>query len=52
MQMIPPWAPNVHPMIHFPIVIPLRLWPTSSPRPRPRMRGLGAVATSLYLSSR
>jgi len=51
MQLIPSWAPNVHPMIvHFPIVLVILAVAADLVHlVRPRMKGLGAAATSLYL---
>jgi uncharacterized membrane protein len=51
MQLIPAWAPNVHPMIiHFPIVlIALAVLADLFHLVRPRMQGPSAVATVLYL---
>ena len=51
MQLIPAWAPNVHPMIvHFPIVlVMLAALADFINLVRPRTRGLGAAAPALYL---
>ena len=51
MQLMPAWAPNVHPMIvHFPIVlVMLAALADLIHLVRPRMRGPDAAATSLYL---
>ena len=51
MQLIPAWAPNVHPMIvHFPIVlVMLAVLGDLLHLLRPQMRGPGAAAPSLYL---
>ena len=51
MQLIPAWAPNVHPMIvHFPIVlVMLAALADLIHVVRPRMRGPGALAPSLYM---
>lgn len=51
MQLIPAWAPNVHPMIvHFPIVVvALAALADLLHLVRPRIRGVDAAATSLYL---
>ena len=51
MQLIPAWAPNVHPMIvHFPIVlVMLAALADLIHVVRPSMRGAGALAPSLYV---
>ena len=51
MQLIPAWAPNVHPMIvHFPIVlVMLAALADLIHVVRPRMRGPGTLAPSLYV---
>lgn len=51
MQLIPAWAPNVHPMIvHFPIVlVMLAALADLFHLVRPRMRGPDTAATWLYL---
>ena len=51
MQLISPWAPNVHPMIvHFPIVlVSLAAVADLIHLVRPRARGLEAIAPLLYL---
>ena len=51
MQLIPAWAPNVHPMIvHFPIVlVMLAALADLVYVVRPRLRGAGALAPSLYV---
>ena len=51
MQLIPAWAPNVHPMIvHFPIVlVMLAALADLLHLVRPRMPGPGVAAPSLYL---
>ena len=51
MQLIPAWAPNVHPMIvHFPIVlVMLAALADLIHVVRPGMRGPGALAPSLYM---
>jgi uncharacterized membrane protein len=51
MQLIPAWAPNVHPMIvHFPIVLVLLAVVADLLHiVRPRLRGLGAALPALYL---
>lgn len=51
MQLIPAWAPNIHPMIvHFPIVlVMLAVLADLIHVVRPRMRGAGAAAPALYL---
>lgn len=51
MQLIPAWAPNVHPMIvHFPIVLVMvAALADLLHLVRPRMRGPAGAATSLYL---
>jgi uncharacterized membrane protein len=51
MQLIPEWAPNVHPMIvHFPIVlVMLAALADLVYVVRPRLRGAGALAPSLYV---
>ena len=51
MQLIPAWAPNVHPMIvHFPIVlVMLAALADVIHVVRPGMRGPGALAPSLYV---
>ena len=51
MQLIPAWAPNVHPMIvHFPIVlVVLAVAADLLHVVRPRMSAAGAAAPSLYL---
>ena len=51
MQLIPPWAPNIHPMIvHFPIVLVILAVAADLIHfMRPRTRGLEAIAPLLYL---
>ena len=51
MQLIPPWAPNIHPMIvHFPIVLVILAVAADFIHVmRPRTRGLEAIVALLYL---
>ena len=51
MQLIPPWAPNIHPMIvHFPIVLVMLAAAADLIHlVRPRARGLEAIVPLLYL---